>query len=68
MAPVSRWDRQRTRYVESIQSKLLDQLGTTEETIIEVGGVALHYRKPLTLSEVNRMAQTPEVRRREGRP
>ena len=30
--------------------------------------VAMHWRKPLAIEEVNRMAQTEEVRERRGRP
>lgn len=30
--------------------------------------VAAHWRKPLSLSEVNQMTPTPEVRARLGRP
>lgn len=30
--------------------------------------VAAHWRKPLSLAEVNQMAPTPEVRARLGRP
>jgi hypothetical protein len=30
--------------------------------------VTMQWRKPLTIEEVARMAQTPEVRERRGRP
>jgi hypothetical protein len=31
-------------------------------------GVAVHYRKPLRIDEVNQMAPTPDVLERRGRP
>lgn len=30
--------------------------------------VAMHWRKPLRIDEINQMAPTPEVRERKGRP
>lgn len=46
----------------------MSRLGTNEALIEERGDVLPHWRKPLTLAEVNQMAQTPEVRARPGRP
>ena len=46
----------------------MDKIGTGEKLIEEMGKVAPHWRKPLSIAEINRMASTPEVRRREGRP
>jgi hypothetical protein len=47
----------------------------THEPLIEPEGeeaamlrFSRQWRKPLRIDEVNRMAPTPEVRRREGRP
>jgi hypothetical protein len=40
----------------------------THEQIIEERHSVFHWRKPLRLDEINRMAQTPEVRARRGRP
>jgi hypothetical protein len=42
----------------------------TEEMTAELGAMAsaVHWRKPLTISEINRLAPTPEVRQRQGRP
>jgi hypothetical protein len=46
-----------------------DEPWHTEEMTQELGMQALsvHYRKPLRIDEVARMAPTPEVRNREGR-
>jgi len=43
------------------------RLGTREKLIEETGTFAIHWRKPLAIAEVNQMAPTPDVRRREGR-
>lgn len=50
-------------------------LGTSEDWFEEdmtksMGerAIALHFRRPLSLDEVNRMQPTPEVRARPGRP
>jgi hypothetical protein len=49
-------------------------LGTTEPWFTEEltqdfgsAAVAVHWRKPLRIDEVNRLAPTPEVRARPGR-
>jgi hypothetical protein len=34
----------------------------------EASITAAHWRKPLRIDEVNRLADTPEVRERRGRP
>lgn len=48
--------------------------GTTEPWFMEHLGdhigdraIAIHWRRPLRIDEVNRMAPTVEVRKREGR-
>jgi hypothetical protein len=66
--PVSRWDRATRRRIEAIRDSIMSRLGTNEALIEERGDVLPHWRKPLTLAEVNQMAQTPEVRARPGRP
>lgn len=44
-------------------------LGTEEPLIPEdIRGVAHHWRKPLSIIEINQMAPTTEVRERPGRP
>lgn len=68
MAPVPRWGRTRYRFVTSQYEKILNRIGTNEPIVVEPGSIALHCRKPLRIEEINRMAPTQEVRRREGRP
>lgn len=41
--------------------------GTDEPWYEEIGGVAVHWRKPLRIDEINRLAPTVEVRERKGR-
>jgi hypothetical protein len=38
------------------------------EAIGEGNVVTMQWRKPLSIEEINRMAPTPEVRERQGRP
>lgn len=66
--PVSRWDRATRRKIEALRDKILGRIGTDEKLIEERGTIAPHWRKPLSISEINRMAPTPEVRARKGRP
>jgi hypothetical protein len=46
----------------------LRTLGTAEPLVKEITTHAIQWRKPLSIEEINQMAPTPEVRRREGRP
>lgn len=55
------------RKAENERDKILRGVGTAEKLIGEMGNVAVHWRKPLRLDEVNRMAPTPEVLQRKGR-
>jgi len=43
-------------------------IGTREPLIEERFNIAVHWRKPLSLAEVNQMAPTEDVRLRRGRP
>jgi hypothetical protein len=50
-------------------------VGTDEEWVTEEmsaefgeGACAVHYRRPLRIDEIARMAPTEEVRARQGRP
>lgn len=45
-------------------------VGTSEAFIAETQNfrVSAHWRKPLSIEEINRMAPTEEVRMRPGRP
>jgi len=65
---VSSWDRTIWRRVEALRDKMMDRIGTKEALIAEHTPKIATWRKPLSLEEVNRMAPTPDVRRREGRP
>jgi hypothetical protein len=64
------------RRVEAVRDRIMGMCGTTEP-LIPVGAegfptghlpVTVQWRKPLSIEEVNRMAPTPEVRERRGRP
>ena len=55
------------RKAEATRDKVMRGAGTGEPWVTETGLFAMHWRKPLSLSEVNRMTPTPEVRAREGR-
>lgn len=62
------------RKFEALRDQVMHGIGTPEpwfqEVLTELAerAVAVSYRKPLRLDEVNRMAPTPEVRARPGRP
>lgn len=43
-------------------------VGTNEVYVLENGAVSAHWRRPLRIDEINRMAPTEEVRARPGRP
>lgn len=69
-----RWSPTKWRKAESIRDRIMRGIGTdepwvTEEQSAEWGefAVAVHYRRPLRIDEVNRMAQTEEVKNRLGR-
>lgn len=73
--PVLRWSATTWRNLESIRDQVMRGAGTTEPWYMEHmadhlgdAAIAVHYRKPLRIDEVNRMAPTPEVRVRPGRP
>jgi hypothetical protein len=64
---VLRWSPTKWRKAEAVRDKALRGVGTDEPWIEETGSWAVHYRRPLRIDEVNRMAPTPEVLAREGR-
>lgn len=76
--PVLRWSLTERRRVETVRDRIFRGVGTTEPLIpvpeIEMAAelgfnpVTMQWRKPLSIEEVNRMAPTPEVRERRGRP
>ena len=76
--PVLRWSPNRWRKMEVLRDKIMFNVGTSEPFIGEdiqrmadelgIQPRSMHWRKPLSIMEINRMAPTPEVRAREGRP
>jgi hypothetical protein len=59
------------RQVEAARDRIMAMCGTNEPLIEAIGEdavVTMQWRKPLSIEEVARMAQTPEVRERKGRP
>ena len=71
---VLRWSPTDHRKVEAARDRIMGMCGT-DEPLIEPEGEELavlkatrQWRKPLSIQEVNRMAPTPEVRERRGRP
>lgn len=75
---VLRWSPTVWRRAEHIRDRILRGLGTDEAIIPEdvmalaasIGASpkSMHWRKPLSIEEVNQMATTQEVRERRGRP
>jgi hypothetical protein len=62
------------RRLEASRDQIMRGAGTDEpwyqeEMSAELGvrAIAVHWRKPLRVDEVNRLASTPEVRDRPGR-
>ena len=62
------------RKAEALRDRIMFRVGTGEPWVVEemsaqlgMAAVAVHWRRPLRLDEVARMAPTPEVKRREGR-
>lgn len=69
-----RWSPTKWRKLEALRDKIMLGVGTDEEWVTEemskmLGdrAVAVHYRRPLRLDEVNRMAPTEDVKARLGR-
>jgi len=62
------------RKIEAIRDRIMSMCGTSEP-LVEADDfppghvrVTMQWRKPLRIDEVARMAPTPEVRERKGRP
>lgn len=73
--PVVRWTQAVWRKAEGLRDQIMQGSGTvepwfSEEMTREIGerAVAVHWRKPLRIDEVNQLAPTAEVRERPGRP
>jgi hypothetical protein len=72
--PVLRWSPTKWRKAEELRDRILRGVGTDEPWVAEdlskqFGelAVCVHYRRPLRIDEINRMAPTADVRAREGR-
>ncbi len=72
--PVLRWSPTKWRKAEALRDRIMRNVGTDEPWVIEdmsdrlgLMAVAVHYRKPLRIDEINRMAPTNAVRSRPGR-
>lgn len=69
-----RWSRMTMRKIESVRDRIMGMCGTNEPLVAPEGEEAAQmlttrqWRKPLSIEEVARMATTPEVRERRGRP
>lgn len=71
--PLVRWTGTHWARAEAIRDKVMEGLGTSEPFILEqfekqYNGISPHWRRPLSISEIGRMAMTDAVRRRPGRP
>jgi len=73
--PVLRWSPTKWRKAEELRDRIMRGVGTNEEWVTEemsaqmgMLACAVHYRRPLRIDEIVRMAPTPEVRARAGRP
>lgn len=60
--------------MEALRDRIMHGCGTEEPWFMEHMGmqygeraIAVHWRKPLRIDEVNRMTPTAEVRERQGR-
>lgn len=69
------WSPNARRKIEHARDLIFRQIGTDEalieedaQTVFDRPIVAVNWRKPLRIEEVNQMAQTPEVKARPGRP
>ena len=73
--PVLRWSPTKWRKAEALRDKIMRGVGTDEEWVTEemseqfgMRACVVHYRRPLRIDEIARMAPTPEVLARPGRP
>lgn len=73
--PVLRWSPTTWRKLEVVRDRIMFGLGTDEAYVMEemskeygMRAVSVHWRKPLSIAEIGRMAPTAEVKARPGRP
>lgn len=72
---VLRWSNTRWRQLEAIRDRIMFGCGTDEPWFYDeefygdrwATAITAHWRKPLRIEEINQMAETPDVRWREGR-
>jgi hypothetical protein len=73
---VLRWGPSRWRRMEEIRDRVMHGCGTDEPWHLDAeylrhfegGAVSAHWRKPMRVDEISRMAPTTDVRARPGRP
>jgi hypothetical protein len=72
--PVLRWSPTKWRKAESLHDRIMRGVGNDEPWVVEdmtqmFGELAFagHYRRPLRIDEINRMASTDAVKARPGR-
>jgi len=65
---VLRWSATTWRKIEAARDRIMFGLGTGEPYVEERGTMSVHWRRPLSIEEINQMAPTEEVRERRGRP
>jgi len=64
------------RHMEALRDRLMFGCGTAEPwffddeylAVMGLAAAAAHWRRPLSIAEIGRMAPTPEVLQRPGRP
>lgn len=72
--PLLRWSATVMRRIEATRDRIMDMCGTSEPLIEDDTSwtgrmvVTKQWRKPCSIEEVARLAPTPEVRERKGRP
>lgn len=67
--PVLRWSPTIARRIEMLRDRIFYRLGTDEALILDARGrITRQWRRPLSIAEINQMAETPDVRARRGRP
>ena len=67
-APLSSLDATTLRKIEAMRDRIMCGIGAEEPWVVERGGIAMHFRRPLRIEEVNLLpADNPDVRARQGR-
>ena len=73
--PVLRWSPTLASKMVAVRDRIMFGIGTDEPWYAEhmaheiaKRAIAVHWRKPLRVDEINQLAPTAEVRERRGRP